>query len=205
MKISFASFIALLVAAGVNAQTLQINTPTAAADGGDTLAVGASRTSVVQCLPQLLTWSGGTAPYFLSVLPGGQPSAAALVTFPETNSTSTTWNVNVASGTSIGLTLRDSTGATAQSAPVTVQSSSDSSCVGQSASTVSGSSTGAVTGASTTAGASTTGTSPSSSGAKSSGTATSSSASSSSSSAAIPFAKIGSAGIIGAFVAAIFA
>jgi len=34
-----------------------------------------------------------------SILPGATPSAAAIETFPATNSTSVTWIVNIASGT----------------------------------------------------------------------------------------------------------
>ncbi|EJD06593.1 uncharacterized protein FOMMEDRAFT_165350 [Fomitiporia mediterranea MF3/22] len=199
-----ASIFALAAAIGVSAQQLHIDTPS----------------NVVQCLPQLLTWGGGTGPWFVSVLPGGQPGAAALIDFGQQSGTQLTWVVNIAAGTSIGLTVRDQTGATAESAPFNIGSSSDSSCVGQPISTVSGSSTGAATGASTASGgATTTGSSsgsttsggsnsatgtttrPSSTG---SGTGTASGAATSSSGAARPFAEIGSAGLIGAVIAAIF-
>ncbi|KAG5637162.1 hypothetical protein H0H81_005565 [Sphagnurus paluster] len=66
-----------------------------------------------------------------SILPGNQPGAAALQTFPSSSATSLTWNVNIAVGTSIGLSLRDSTGAVAQSAPFTINPGSDTSCVGK--------------------------------------------------------------------------
>ena len=80
-----------------------------------------------------------------SVLPGNQPSAAPLVDLGEQTGTSFSWTVNIAAGTmshgsashsllltlsagtSIGFTLRDGTGAIAQTAPVTIQNSSQSS------------------------------------------------------------------------------
>jgi hypothetical protein len=56
------------------------------------------------------------------VLPGGQLSAAPLATLDSqpTSDTSYTWTVNIAAGTSITLTITDSTGATAATAPVTI-------------------------------------------------------------------------------------
>ncbi|KAF9223399.1 hypothetical protein BS17DRAFT_706072 [Gyrodon lividus] len=115
MKTTFAS-LALFVA-GALAQ-LTINTPA----------------NVVECEPTLISWSGGTAPYFLvckaicplsipdfnSILPGGSPTAAALENLGQQNGSSVTWTCNIAAGVSLGLTLRDSTGAVAQSAPFTI-------------------------------------------------------------------------------------
>ncbi|KAL5525809.1 hypothetical protein ACEPAG_7146 [Sanghuangporus baumii] len=198
MQFHLVSLFAIIAAIGVAAQNLQINTPT----------------NIVQCLPQLITWSGGQGPYFV---PGGQPGAAALVDFGQQNGTSLTWVVNIPAGTSIGLTIRDQSGTVANSAPVNVGSSSDSSCLSSSLSVSGGSSTpgGASTSAAsaTTTGASTTGASATSTRASStstraSGTTASGSASASSaqsSNAAVPFAQIGSAGAIGAFIAAVLA
>jgi len=120
-------------------------------------------TNVVVCQPILLTWSGGTPPYFLSVLPGSQPNAAALVDLGQQSGTSFTWTVNIAAGTSIGLNLRDSSGLVAQSAPFTINSGTDSSCVGKTPSTSAGSATtaaGASSGAPASASAPATGTTP---------------------------------------------
>ncbi|KAG2036941.1 hypothetical protein BDR03DRAFT_865152 [Suillus americanus] len=109
MKFSVVSL--LLFVAGTLAQ-FTINTPA----------------NVVECQPTLLTWTGGTGelfehpvlrPYF-SILPGASPNGVALEDLGQQNSTSVTWVCNIASGTSLGLTLRDSTGLTAQSAPFTV-------------------------------------------------------------------------------------
>ena len=57
-----------------------------------------------------------------SITPGGQPGAAALQQYAGLTGTSFTWSTNITAGTSIGLTLTDSTGQTVQSAPVTIQS-----------------------------------------------------------------------------------
>jgi len=88
--------------------------------------------SVVQCQPQLLGWTDGTAPYYLSVIPGGQPSAAALQTFDTQNGNSLTWKVNQAAGTKLTFSVKDTTGAVAYSDIVTVQQGPDSSCLGSS-------------------------------------------------------------------------
>jgi len=124
MKFAFTAALAAVafVQSVVGQASITINTPA----------------NVVVCQPILLTWSGGTAPYFLSILPGSQPSAPALVDFGRQNGTSLTWKVNVAVGTSIGLTLRDSNGLVAQSAPFTVNNGTDTTCVGQAVSTSAG-------------------------------------------------------------------
>ncbi|WWC60430.1 uncharacterized protein I303_103002 [Kwoniella dejecticola CBS 10117] len=101
--------------------------------------------SLVQCQPASITFSEGTAPYILAVIPGGQVSAAAIETIGDNLSTSPiTWNVNLASGTSITLKITDSTGTIAYSSPLTIQAGSSSSCLNSTAAT-SGVSTGAVT------------------------------------------------------------
>ncbi|KAG8983007.1 hypothetical protein FRB94_008186 [Tulasnella sp. JGI-2019a] len=87
--------------------------------------------SVVQCLPVLLNWNGGIAPYYVTVLPGGQPGAAPLESLSSgTSGTSLTWNVDIAAGTEVTIGVRDSTGSVAYSALVTIQSGSSSSCLG---------------------------------------------------------------------------
>ena len=66
---------------------------------------------------------GLTAPYYLSILPGDNPSGQPLKQFDISDGSSYSWNTDIAGGTSIGLTLKDSTGKTVQSAPVTIQNS----------------------------------------------------------------------------------
>ncbi|KAG6332447.1 hypothetical protein ID866_6639 [Astraeus odoratus] len=193
MKTTFATF--ALFVAGALAQQLTINTPS----------------NVVECEPTLLSWTGGTAPYYLalfihtrnSILPGATPNGAAIENLGQQNSTSVTWVCNIASGTSIGLTLRDSTGLTAQSAAFTVNSGSSTSCLnttsiaaGPTVSSGSGT-TAAATGTSTSPGSSNTATS--------SASGSTASSSSQASSGAIPNgANFGAAGAIGAVVAALF-
>ncbi|PAV16072.1 hypothetical protein PNOK_0769200 [Pyrrhoderma noxium] len=204
MRLSVAAFVTLLAAVGINAQDLTINTPA----------------SPVQCLPLLLSWTGGTAPYFLigfmyrlSILTDVSillPSASPLVDLGEQQGTSVTWIVNIAAGQQVGLQIRDSTGLVQNSAPFTIQNSSDSSCVGQTVSTSAGSSASTTAAGTTSAGASTTGSSGSSSGATSrtsgaSSTQTSSGATSSDTSAALPFAQIAPVGVLGALAAVLFA
>jgi hypothetical protein len=99
----------------------------------------------------------------LSALPGANPTGAAVVDFGEQSGTSLTWKVNVDQGTSLGFTLRDSSGTTAQTAPFTVNPGADRSCVGQnpSGSSAAGGATGGAAGGSasgTGTGAATTGT-----------------------------------------------
>ncbi|KAG2066652.1 hypothetical protein BDR04DRAFT_1106311 [Suillus decipiens] len=86
--------------------------------------------NVVECQPTLLTWSGGISPYYLTVvhLPGATPNGVALENLGQQNGTSVTWICNIASGQSIGLTLRDSSGSIAQTAPFTVNPGSSTSC-----------------------------------------------------------------------------
>ncbi|WWC88054.1 uncharacterized protein L201_002957 [Kwoniella dendrophila CBS 6074] len=101
--------------------------------------------SLVQCQPASISFSEGTAPYILAVIPGGQVSAAAIETLSSDLTTAPyTWNVNLASGTSITLKLTDSTGTIAYSSPLTIQAGSSNACLNSTAAT-SGVSTGAVT------------------------------------------------------------
>ncbi|KAG9089115.1 hypothetical protein FRC06_001713 [Ceratobasidium sp. 370] len=85
----------------------------------------------VQCQPVQITWTASRTPVFISIIPGGQPGAAALKDFGQQTGNSLTWNVDIPAGTSITLQLRDSTGVVAYSAPTTILNSSDSSCLGQ--------------------------------------------------------------------------
>jgi len=85
--------------------------------------------NAVECEPTMFTWSGGTAPYYLALLPGGQASAAPLKQFPTQTSTSYSWLVDIQANVGFTISLKDSTGLTAFSDIVTVQPGSDTSCV----------------------------------------------------------------------------
>ncbi|KAJ3487143.1 hypothetical protein NLI96_g3733 [Meripilus lineatus] len=113
--------------------------------------------SVVQCQPVKFTWSGGVPPYFLSLLPAGQPAAAAIKQFPTQQGTEYSWTVDLAAGSTFSTSLKDSTGAVAYSDIQTVNSGPDASCLNASVSvsdTAAASATPA-TGASTTPAAAT--------------------------------------------------
>ncbi|KAJ3562673.1 hypothetical protein NP233_g9430 [Leucocoprinus birnbaumii] len=99
--------VSVLAAVGAFAQSLVINTP-----------VNAVLLSF--CSPL----NGVT-----SVLPGAKPTGTPLENLGTFTGDSFTWNVDIAASTSVGLTLKDSTGAIAQSAPFTIQSSTDTSCL----------------------------------------------------------------------------
>ncbi|KAF8905106.1 hypothetical protein CPB84DRAFT_1772447 [Gymnopilus junonius] len=111
------ALIAALVSSAA-AQTFTINTPL----------------NVQVCLPVLINWTGGTPPYFLSILPAGQPSANALVDLGQQSGNSVTWIANLPVGTGAFLDLRDNTGTLAQSGSFTIQTGTNTSCVGQAAS-----------------------------------------------------------------------
>ncbi|KAG9315334.1 Endonuclease/exonuclease/phosphatase [Chiua virens] len=157
---------------------------------------------VSQCILRSICWISCLC--LQSILPGASPNGAALESFSATNSTSYTWTVNIAQGTYIGFTLRDSTGAVAQSAAISVQPGS-SGCL-----TSSSAITGASAPAATSGGSGAT-TTPSGASASSSNAATtpasspSASGAGSSSTGGAPanVAQFGAAGFAGAVVAAI--
>ncbi|KAF5371859.1 hypothetical protein D9615_009566 [Tricholomella constricta] len=156
-------------------------------------------TNVVQCQPILLTWADGEPPYFLSAIPGGQPSAAAIKTFPNQNGNTFTWNVDLPAGTSITLSLKDNTGVQAYSDIVEIKGGSDSSCVNTSVA-VSGSGGGAAPTAGNTSpptnGASTTG-GPAPTGSNTSKTGTSTGAAPANTSNAAFKSSVGTYGLAG--------
>ncbi|KAJ3556177.1 hypothetical protein NP233_g12038 [Leucocoprinus birnbaumii] len=119
------AFVAAAVLASVQSVVgLMINTPA----------------SLVECQPVRLDWSSdpGTAPYYLSVIPGGQPAAPPLKTFPTIDSaTSVTWNVDIQAGTSVTIALKDSTGQTVYTSNLQIQSGSSRSCETSTASDIS--------------------------------------------------------------------
>jgi len=122
---------------------------------------------LVTCQPAAITWSGGVAPYYLSVLPGGQTGATALENFPTQSGTSYTWpKVDIAAGITITIQIRDSTGSINYSSPVDIQQGPDTSCVGGNSSGGTVLNSSGVQGTQTQSGSATqsSGTSPTSSG-----------------------------------------
>lgn len=103
---SLTSFVILATAiAGASAQAVMVNTPT----------------SVVQCLPVQLSWSGGQPPYFLSLIPGGQPTGTPLEDLGQQTGTSFSWKADIAANTDVTVQIRDSTGVLNYSDKFTVQ------------------------------------------------------------------------------------
>ncbi|CAD6579988.1 MAG: hypothetical protein TREMPRED_002625 [Tremellales sp. Tagirdzhanova-0007] len=102
--------------------------------------------SLVECQPAAITFSGGTGPYILAAIPGGQVSAVALETITSALTASPyTWLVNLASGTNVTLRLTDSTGAIQYSSPEVIQPGSTTSCLNTTASTSGVATAGAIT------------------------------------------------------------
>ncbi|KAF8992849.1 hypothetical protein BDQ17DRAFT_1286827, partial [Cyathus striatus] len=95
-------------------------------------------TSVVQCQPIMLSWSGGSPPYYISLLPGGQVSATAIKSFDRQDGNQYTWIVDLPSGTPFTISLKDGTGIQAYSDAVMVQPSPslDNSCMNNSGSPI---------------------------------------------------------------------
>ncbi|TDL25470.1 hypothetical protein BD410DRAFT_784460 [Rickenella mellea] len=137
-------------------------------------------TNVVECQPIQFTWSDGTGPYFLSLLPGGQPSAAAIKQFPQQSGTSFTWLVDLVANTQFTIALKDTSGTQAFSDIVTIQDGGNRTCentavqeTGGSAGTNSATGAGATTPAPTGTGGSTAPPAGSGSTSKASGTSAS--------------------------------
>ncbi|OSD06310.1 hypothetical protein PYCCODRAFT_1431320 [Trametes coccinea BRFM310] len=92
-------------------------------------------TSATECQPVQFSWQGGSPPYYLELVPGGQPMAPAIKQFPAQNGNVMTWTVDLAAGTSFSSSLRDSSGTQAFSDIQTVQAGPDNSCMNTSGST----------------------------------------------------------------------
>ncbi|KAB5596181.1 hypothetical protein CTheo_453 [Ceratobasidium theobromae] len=175
----------------------------------------ATPASIVQCQPVQLSWSGGTAPYFPSIIPGQQAGAAALKEFPSQQGTSLTWTADLAAGTYITIQVRDSTGTVQYSSALSIQTSSDASCVNSSVSASAsggaaqtGAATSAAAGSSTTSAAAGSATaasgSSSASASRTTATTTAGSGSTPNSASMITKSAFGVAGLAGLIGAALF-
>ncbi|KIP05029.1 hypothetical protein PHLGIDRAFT_129143 [Phlebiopsis gigantea 11061_1 CR5-6] len=87
-----------------------------------------SLSGVIECEPVLISWSGGSPPYYLSFIPGGQPSAPAMKQFAPQQGTSFTWNVDLPAGTQFSTELKDSSGQPVYSGIQTVEPGDSTSC-----------------------------------------------------------------------------
>ncbi|EEB99254.1 hypothetical protein MPER_01098 [Moniliophthora perniciosa FA553] len=77
----------------------------------------------------MLSWTGGSAPYFLSLQDGNNFGGPALRRFDQQSGTSFSWIVDVPSNQKIIFLLRDNTGNTGVTAAVTVQPGNKDNCV----------------------------------------------------------------------------
>ncbi|KAJ6477766.1 hypothetical protein C8R45DRAFT_1157707 [Mycena sanguinolenta] len=117
------SFFFLLAAAlGTSASIaryapLEINTPVPGA---------------AECEPLLITFSGGSPPYFVAyarVVQTNPILPTPLAKFAPVTGTSLTWIVNATLGSSLILDVKDSTGVIATSAPFTVITGAGDGCI----------------------------------------------------------------------------
>nr|GAT60738.1 predicted protein [Mycena chlorophos] len=104
--------VASLAVAGVSAQ-LSINTPVPGA---------------AQCEPQLISFSGGTGPYFVSIQTN-PVGTTPFLDFGQQPGPSVTWTVNDTIGASLLFQVKDSTGASQTSAPFSVIAGNGDSCL----------------------------------------------------------------------------
>jgi len=131
----------------VAAQDLTVNTPT----------------SVQECLPVAISWTGGAPPVYVSLIPGGQPGGTMVKDFGAQTGNSLTWNVDQPAGTSLSVQIRDSTGKLNYSDKFNVQPSQSCPAGGKSSSSPAGSTPPAASGGSKPPAASSGSTSPASS------------------------------------------
>lgn len=119
--------------------------------------------SVLSCANHQVTFSGGTAPYTILVVPGGDSSAAAIETYQNVACSPFTWFVTEAAGVSVFLRLQDAGGASVSTAPFTIQAGGSTNCTAP---------TGGAPQGSCSAGSTVTGAAPGGGGATTSGAAT---------------------------------
>jgi len=93
--------------------------------------------------PARFSVSGGTPPYIVDVIPGGQVSAPAIAFIGDNiQGPAFTWTPDLPAGSNVTFRITDSTGTPQYSSPTVIQAGSSDSCLNASASAVS---TGAIT------------------------------------------------------------
>ncbi|KAJ1024985.1 hypothetical protein NDA18_004271 [Ustilago nuda] len=112
---NFAILVAAVIAAAGAVSAAQINTPT----------------SLTQCQPILLTWTGAQGKTYVKVLPANQPSATPLLSFAPQDAglTSLKWVPNLPPNTQVSLAISDDSGETNYSAPATILPGQDTACL----------------------------------------------------------------------------
>ncbi|OSC96905.1 hypothetical protein PYCCODRAFT_1472229 [Trametes coccinea BRFM310] len=92
------------------------------------LEAGSSPRPPVQCQSFVFTWRGGTPPFTVSVL-SGDTTETPLEQHGGISSGSFQWLADVPAGASVRLEVQDSSGASVDTGPLTIQAGSDSSCL----------------------------------------------------------------------------
>ncbi|KIP05862.1 hypothetical protein PHLGIDRAFT_484103 [Phlebiopsis gigantea 11061_1 CR5-6] len=82
----------------------------------------------IECVPTLITWEGGLAPYAL-VIQVPDANGTPVQIFSGLRGHDFTWSTNLTAGTAFGLSLIDNKRDVAQSAPATVFPGTSSSCL----------------------------------------------------------------------------
>ncbi|EKM56361.1 uncharacterized protein PHACADRAFT_253429 [Phanerochaete carnosa HHB-10118-sp] len=112
MKNALLALFTVFASAGLVAAQFQINTPD----------------NLIECVPSLITWINGDSPFTL-VIHEPDANGHIIQEFSDLTSRSFTWSTDVSAGTTVGFSLRDRSGAEAQSAPVTILAGSSTSCI----------------------------------------------------------------------------
>jgi len=82
--------------------------------------------NAIQCEPTQITWAGGVAPFSLTIT---DESSGATDIFPDLTGDSLTWFVDFPAGSEVGLSLKDSAGDLAQSAPFVINGGIHQQCL----------------------------------------------------------------------------
>ncbi|VDB83757.1 unnamed protein product [Peniophora sp. CBMAI 1063] len=86
-------------------------------------------TAFTQCASTHITWSGTSNPVNILVVPAEDPCDDTLADLGDHSKTSMSWNVSLPAGTQLLISVEDSEGDEAWSDTITVQPSSDDSCL----------------------------------------------------------------------------
>ncbi|KAI0363770.1 hypothetical protein BV20DRAFT_87481 [Pilatotrama ljubarskyi] len=76
--------------------------------------------NLIQCQEADITWTGGMAPYFFEICPGGMSQAPALQQYANVAGQSFRWSANISAGTSVAFRVTDSSSLVTQSASSTI-------------------------------------------------------------------------------------
>ncbi|PBK73246.1 hypothetical protein ARMSODRAFT_1014834 [Armillaria solidipes] len=133
---------------GILALFLLATSTTALASSNESDLAVDTPCALVQCNETLLTWSGGSSPYYVlychlpfdamtqdlplhSIVPGSDPDGPLLEDLGEQDGTNMTWTVNLSAGTSVILAIRDSEAVSIQSDVVQIRNSTNSRCLNE--------------------------------------------------------------------------